>query len=191
MILPRGQRGACYPASHNRRLMQSSQPGTRRVVRSLRDRTGRRAACESRRNATFRPSCRSAALNPRHCSEAGAHWHVRRLGERARPRYKQRLAAEYNSSTETRAASFSISSDLRSEESTIRHPGWILVIAGLSITGIGLVWALGPSIPGLGRLPGDITIERGNFRLYFPLTTCIVASLAPTALVWLVRYFSR
>jgi len=51
--------------------------------------------------------------------------------------------------------------------------------------------ALRPSIPGLGRLPGDITVERGSFRLYLPVTTCIVLSLALTAFLWLVRYLSR
>ncbi len=73
----------------------------------------------------------------------------------------------------------------------MRHPGWLLVIAGLFIAGVGAVWLFGPSIPGLGRLPGDITIVRGNFRFYFPVTTCIVLSLALTAILWLVRYLSR
>ncbi len=42
--------------------------------------------------------------------------------------------------------------------------GWILLTLGLVIAGIGLVWILAPSIPWLGRLPGDIRIERENFR---------------------------
>jgi hypothetical protein len=73
----------------------------------------------------------------------------------------------------------------------VRHPGWALVIAGLCLVGIGLVWLFGPSILGFGRLPGDITIERGNFRAYFPLTTCVVVSLGLTALFWLVRWLLR
>jgi hypothetical protein len=66
-----------------------------------------------------------------------------------------------------------------------------LVIAGLFITAIGLFWLFGPLIPGLGRLPGDVTIERGNFRFYFPVTTCIVLSLALSAILWLVRWLLR
>lgn len=73
----------------------------------------------------------------------------------------------------------------------MQHPGWALVIVGLLIAGIGLLWLFGPSIPWLGRLPGDIVIERQNFRLYFPLATCILLSLLLTGILWLVRFFSR
>ena len=73
----------------------------------------------------------------------------------------------------------------------MRHPGWILVIIGLLVTGIGVVWLIVPSIPLLGKLPGDIRIERENFRFYFPLTTCILLSLLVTGIMWLVRYFSQ
>ena len=67
--------------------------------------------------------------------------------------------------------------------------GWILLILGLIIAGIGLVWLLAPSIPWLGRLPGDIRIERENFRFYFPLVTCLLLSLLLTLVVWLIRVF--
>ena len=73
----------------------------------------------------------------------------------------------------------------------MRHPGRILVIIGLLITGIGVVWLIAPSIPQLGKLPGDIHIERENVNFYFPLTTCILLSLLLTGIVWLVRYFSQ
>ena len=73
----------------------------------------------------------------------------------------------------------------------IRHPGWILVIIGLLVTGIGVVWLTAPSIPLFGKLPGDIRIDRENFRFYFPLTTCILLSLLLTGIMWLVRYFSQ
>ena len=49
------------------------------------------------------------------------------------------------------------------------HPGWVLVIVGLMIALIGLTWLLAPPMPWLGRLPGDISIERDNFRFHFPL----------------------
>lgn len=67
--------------------------------------------------------------------------------------------------------------------------GWMLLILGLVIAGVGLVWILAPSIPWLGRLPGDIRIERENFRFYFPLATCLLLSLALSLVVWLVRLF--
>lgn len=73
----------------------------------------------------------------------------------------------------------------------MQHPGWVLVILGAVITMIGLVWLLAPSMPWLGKLPGDIAIERETFRFYFPLATCILLSLLLTGLLWLVRYFSR
>jgi hypothetical protein len=44
--------------------------------------------------------------------------------------------------------------------------GWVLLVLGLVIAGVGWVWILAPSIPWLGRLPGDIRIERDNFRFY-------------------------
>jgi len=56
---------------------------------------------------------------------------------------------------------------------------------------VGLVWVFAPSIPFLGKLPGDIVIERENFRFYFPLATCIVLSLMLTGILWVVRWFSR
>ena len=71
------------------------------------------------------------------------------------------------------------------------HPAWTLIIVGLLIAAIGLVWMLSPSIPWLGRLPGDIVIERENFRFYFPLTTCAMLSLLLTGIVSVVRHFSR
>jgi hypothetical protein len=65
--------------------------------------------------------------------------------------------------------------------------GWTLLVLGLVIAGIGLVWILAPSLPWLGRLPGDIRIERESFRLYFPLVTCLLLSLAWSLVVWLIR----
>jgi hypothetical protein len=73
----------------------------------------------------------------------------------------------------------------------MRHPGLTLIVIGLLIAGIGLVWIFAPSIPWLGKLPGDIRIERENFRFYFPLTTCILLSVVLSAIMWLVRHFSR
>lgn len=51
---------------------------------------------------------------------------------------------------------------------------------------LGLLWPWLAKL-GLGRLPGDIVIERENYRFYFPLTTSILISLALTLLFWLFR----
>jgi cell division protein FtsW (lipid II flippase) len=69
--------------------------------------------------------------------------------------------------------------------------GWMLLSLGLVIAVIGLVLILAPSIPWLGRLPGDIHIQRENFRFYFPLVTCLLVSLVLSLVVWLVRPFHR
>jgi hypothetical protein len=67
--------------------------------------------------------------------------------------------------------------------------GWMLLVLGLLIAGIGLVLILAPSIPWMGRLPGDIRIERDNYRFYFPLVTCVLLSLVLSLALWLVRLF--
>lgn len=61
-----------------------------------------------------------------------------------------------------------------------------LVVIGLMLAAVGaLLWLWGRS--GGGALPGDIVIERKNFRLYFPVVTCLVASAVLSLLVWLFR----
>jgi hypothetical protein len=63
----------------------------------------------------------------------------------------------------------------------------MLLALGLAFAGVGLVWILASSVPWLGRLPGDIRIERDNVRFYFPLTTCLLLSLVLTLIGWVVR----
>ena len=66
--------------------------------------------------------------------------------------------------------------------------GKILVVIGLGIAGLGaLIWLAGKIGLPLGRLPGDIRIDRDNFKFYFPLTTCILISLVLTLVMWLLR----
>ncbi len=65
----------------------------------------------------------------------------------------------------------------------------MLLVLGLVIAGVGLVWILAPSIPWLGRLPGDIRIDRQNFRFYFPLVMCLLLSPILSIVLWLVRLF--
>ena len=63
----------------------------------------------------------------------------------------------------------------------------VLIIAGVVLVAVGLAWLVGEKL-GLGRLPGDIVIERGNTRFYFPLTTSILISIVLSLALWL---FSR
>lgn len=62
----------------------------------------------------------------------------------------------------------------------------ILITLGILLVIIGLAWPWISKL-GLGRLPGDIVIERENFRFYFPVTTMILVSLALTVILWLFR----
>jgi len=66
-------------------------------------------------------------------------------------------------------------------------------VLGLGITLLGgLVWLVGKTGLPLGRLPGDIRIERGGFSFYFPLATSILVSLGLTLLLnLLARFFKR
>lgn len=61
-----------------------------------------------------------------------------------------------------------------------------LITFGIVLILAGLLWPVLQQI-GLGRLPGDIVIERPNFRLYLPLGTSILISVVLTALFWLLR----
>lgn len=60
-----------------------------------------------------------------------------------------------------------------------------LIVAGLVILAAGFLWPLVAKL-GLGRLPGDIVIQRENMTLYFPLATGILVSLVLSLLLWLL-----
>ena len=63
-----------------------------------------------------------------------------------------------------------------------------LILAGLVLVVLGIALYALPSLPLLGKLPGDIRIERPGFRFYLPLTTCLMLSAILTGAMWL---FSR
>lgn len=69
--------------------------------------------------------------------------------------------------------------------------GKVLIIAGLIIVAIGLAILFSDKISFLGKLPGDIRIERENFRFYFPLGTSILLSIILTAVIWIVSLIGR
>jgi hypothetical protein len=62
----------------------------------------------------------------------------------------------------------------------------VLIIFGVALVLTGLLWPVISKL-GLGRLPGDIVIERENFRLYIPLATSIVVSVILSLLLWLLN----
>ncbi len=61
-----------------------------------------------------------------------------------------------------------------------------LIILGVVLVIAGLLWPVLGKL-GLGRLPGDIHIERGGFSFYFPITTGLVVSAAISLVLWLLR----
>ena len=61
-----------------------------------------------------------------------------------------------------------------------------LIILGIAIVLIGLLWPWLGKLP-LGRLPGDIVIDRPGFKLFFPITTMVLVSLVISLLLWLFR----
>jgi hypothetical protein len=61
----------------------------------------------------------------------------------------------------------------------------LLVIIGLILVALGLLWPWLSRL-GLGRLPGDLVIERDGFTLYFPITTAILVSILLSLILWLI-----
>jgi hypothetical protein len=69
---------------------------------------------------------------------------------------------------------------------SIQYIGKFLIFLGLIVAAIGGLLLLSGKIPWIGRLPGDIMIQRRNFTFYFPLATSILLSLILTLLFWLL-----
>jgi hypothetical protein len=66
--------------------------------------------------------------------------------------------------------------------------GKIIIIVGLLLVVIGFIIMLGSKFPFIGKLPGDIVIERKNYSFYFPITTCIIISII---LTFILRLFNK
>ena len=76
---------------------------------------------------------------------------------------------------------------MRYEPRAMQDLGKMLFLLGLVLAVAGAVlWKTG-GLGGLGRLPGDIFVQRGNSTFYFPLVTCLVVSAVLTLLGWLFR----
>ncbi|SHI00562.1 Protein of unknown function [Chryseolinea serpens] len=66
--------------------------------------------------------------------------------------------------------------------------GKLLIIIGIVCIAVGLILTYANKFP-LGKLPGDISVERGNFKFYFPLTTSILISLLLSLILFLYNRF--
>jgi len=67
--------------------------------------------------------------------------------------------------------------------------GKLLIIVGIVCIVAGVLITYGPKIPFLGKLPGDVLVERENFKFYFPLATSIVVSIILSLLLFLFNRF--
>ena len=61
--------------------------------------------------------------------------------------------------------------------------GRTLVVLGVAVVVVGLVLMVAPSIPWLGKLPGDVHVRGERFTFYFPIVTCLVVSVLLTVIV--------
>lgn len=65
--------------------------------------------------------------------------------------------------------------------------GKIIFIVGLVLAAAGaLIWKTG-GLGGLGKLPGDVFVQKGSSTFYFPIVTCLLLSALLTLLAWLFR----
>jgi hypothetical protein len=61
-----------------------------------------------------------------------------------------------------------------------------LITFGVILILAGLLWPWVQKL-GLGRLPGDVVLERENFRFYFPIVTSLIISVILTLILWLIN----
>ena len=62
---------------------------------------------------------------------------------------------------------------------------WLIAI-GIVLVAVGLLWPWLTRL-GLGRLPGDIVVERGGFSFYVPIVTCLIVSVVLSFILWLLN----
>ena len=65
----------------------------------------------------------------------------------------------------------------------------ILIGIGALLIVVGVFWHFGARFLHLGRLPGDIVVEKENFKFYFPLATSLLISLILSLIIYLIRFF--
>jgi predicted Co/Zn/Cd cation transporter (cation efflux family) len=65
-----------------------------------------------------------------------------------------------------------------------------LIVAGIAIAVLGVLMMLLSRV-GLFRLPGDLQFGGRNWKIYFPIVSCILISIVVTLIWWLINYFRR
>jgi len=65
--------------------------------------------------------------------------------------------------------------------------GKTLIAAGILLVAVGLLLTFGGKLNFIGKLPGDLRIERENFSFFFPLGTCLLVSLLLSLIIWIFR----
>ena len=65
--------------------------------------------------------------------------------------------------------------------------GKTLILIGVMAIALGVIFMFGSKIPWIGKLPGDIYVQKGGFSLFFPLTTSIVISLVISIVLVLIK----
>jgi uncharacterized protein HemY len=68
----------------------------------------------------------------------------------------------------------------------IQNLGKLLIVLGVIVIAIGGLLLFSGKIPWIGRLPGDILIQKKNYTFYFPLATSIIISMIITLIFWLL-----
>ena len=80
---------------------------------------------------------------------------------------------------------------LQSYGNSMQESGKWVIILGIAITLIGLIWYFfGNKLGFIGNLPGDIKIERENFKFYFPIVTILLFSLIVNILIRIVKFLT-
>ena len=69
--------------------------------------------------------------------------------------------------------------------------GRALILFGVILTAFGVLLLMAPKLPWLGRLPGDIMIQRERFSFYVPLASSLLASIVLSVILWLVGRFRQ
>ncbi len=70
----------------------------------------------------------------------------------------------------------------------LQYMGKFLIALGVIVIAVGGLLLLSGKVPWLGRLPGDLLIQKKNFTFYFPLATSLLLSLLLTLIFWLLRH---
>jgi len=69
--------------------------------------------------------------------------------------------------------------------------GKILILVGAFVVLLGLLLVFWQRIPFLGKLPGDVFVQKGNLQLFFPIATCVIISILLTGIVNLVIHLFK